>query len=107
MANDQKSLLERLRDIEEWVRDCGWHNRASTAREAIAELARDDAAYARGVEDAAKALEKFYGDDIGFSAQIVRALIPNPPATEEAPKHDDEDLAAAHCIKYHQARELD
>ena len=27
--------------------------------------------------------------------------------TEKAPKHDDEDLESAHCIKYHQARELD
>ena len=81
------------------------------------------AAYARGVEDAAKVAEQAFemrefarGCDEMVScdrdeiAERIRSLLPKEPATEDAREKEVtecEDLQAAECIRYYQAREAD
>jgi hypothetical protein len=98
--------MPRCLYIEKNWRD--WLDDADEILAAIDLAHRVSEAYERGVKDAAKvALSGGSCDRPKTIAAAIRALLPRQPATEDAPKHDDDDLQAACCIKYHQARELD
>jgi hypothetical protein len=114
MIDKSKMLVERLRDIEEWARDCGWHNHASTACEAIAILEVDRAeivesqlaprisdAYTQGVKDAANKAKQHahgYGQYRDHAqaksacetlATEILALLPKELATEDMREKDE------------------
>jgi hypothetical protein len=62
MTNDTTALVDRLRDMEEWARDCGWHNHVETARDAIAAISRPVPVAADGCEPSQRAI-----DDVAFA----------------------------------------